>query len=327
MKVWTVKEPGGRDQLLQEEREMPKVEAGELLIKVKAFGINRVEIINRENKNQTPPYPILGVEVAGEVIENHSSNEALKPGTRVIGLVNKGSYAEYTVMPAEFAMVLPDELSYEEGAAIPEVFLTAYQTMYWLGELQDEDTILIHAGASGVGTAAIQMAKQLSNAKVIATSSNQEKLDTISELGGDVPVNYREETIEDRVLEVTDGRGADVILDFIGASYWDTNLKSAAVDARWVLIGLLGGAEVEKVNLGAMLGKRLQLKATLLTPRSNDYKGKLSQEFAEKVLPLFAEGKVKPVVHTVIDFNELPSAHEMMENNENIGKIIISIND
>lgn len=327
MKVWTISEPGGIDKLIQEERPTPMPVEGEILIKVKAFGINRTETLTRMNPLLEPPYPVLGIEVAGEVVENRSNRTDLVPGTRIAGLVNKGSYAEYATMPASFAMVLPDNLSYEEGAAIPEVFLTAYQTMYWLGQLQKGETILIHAGASGVGTSAIQLAKQLSQAKVIATSSNEEKLRKIKELGADVAINYKEEDIAERVLEETDGQGADVILDFVGASYWQTNLSSGAVDSRWVLIGTLGGSEVEQVNLFDLMKKRIHLKGTLLTPRSDAYKGELTTEFTKEVMPLIAKGAVAPIVYTVLPFDQLPDAHAMMENNENIGKIIVQVEE
>lgn len=323
MKVWTITEPGGRDVLVQEERPTPIPQEGEIFIKVKAFGINRTEILTRMNKQLKAPYPVLGIELSGVVVENRSNRQDLKPGTRVAALVNKGSYAQYAVLPAEFAIVLPDNISFEQGAALPEVFLTAYQTMYWLGELQEHQSILIHAGASGVGTAAIQMAKVLSKAKIIATSSRPEKLAIIKELGADVAINYRLEDISDRVLSETNGQGVDLILDFVGASYWETNLRSAAIDSKWILIGTLGGVEVEKVNLVELIKKRIHLKGTLLTPRDDSYKGKLTAEFVEKVMPLIESGSITPVIHQVLDFNEVPKAHEIMENNENIGKIIV----
>ncbi|MFL2143731.1 NAD(P)H-quinone oxidoreductase [Ruoffia sp. FAM 20857] len=327
MKAWSITEPGGVDKLTQEERPTPLPTNGEVLIKVKAFGINRTEILTRKNKQLEAPYPVLGIEVAGEIIENRSNRTDLEPGTRVAGLVIQGSYQEYAVMPAEFAMILPENLTYEEGAAIPEVFLTAYQTIYWLGDLKKDESILIHAGASGVGTAAIQMAKQLSDAKIFSTSSRKEKLDKMKELGTDFPINYKEEDIAKRVLEETNDEGVDVILDFIGASYYDLNLKSAKIDSRWILIGTLGGSEVEQFNILDIMQKRIHLKGTLLTPRSNAYKGELTKEFAKNVMPYFATGEIQAIIHEVVDFSELPKAHQMMENNVNIGKIIVKISE
>lgn len=324
MKAWTIREPGGRDVLVQKEFPEPTAQKGELLIQVKAAGINRTDTLIRQNASLSSPYPILGVEVSGVVVANHSSDWTLEVGTRVAGLVNHGGYGEYVVMPADRAIRLPDSLTFEEGAAIPEVFLTAYQTLYLLGELQEKERVLIHAAGSGVGTAAIQLAKQLSQATVFATAGSSEKLKVAASLGADVLINYKETAFDDVIADQTDGQGVDVILDFVGASYWDRNLKSAAVDARWILIGTLGGSTVEKVLLSELMKKRIALKGTLLTPRSNVYKAALTKEFVHEALPLFKEGKFKPVVHSVVPFSELPEAHRQMENNENIGKIIVS---
>lgn len=327
MRAWSIEKPGGREVLKQIEVEKPVPKQGELLIEVKAAGINRTDTLTRQNTGLSRPYPILGIEVSGVVAENQSTDPDLNAGTRVCGLVNHGGYGEYVIMPADRAMILPDELTFEEGAAIPEVFLTAYQTLYWLGELEEKEKILIHAAGSGVGTAAIQLASQLSQATIFATAGHPEKLEKAKELGAHVLVNYKEESFDERVNEVTEGAGVDVILDFIGASYWEMNLESCAVDARWVLIGTLGGSEVAEVSLVDLMKKRIALKGTLLTPRSDAYKAQLSKEFAEIAMPLFKEKQLKPVVHTVIPFKELPEAHRIMEDNENTGKIILKVSD
>ncbi|GAB2488211.1 NAD(P)H-quinone oxidoreductase [Alkalibacterium psychrotolerans] len=324
MKAWTISEPGGREVLVKKEFPEPMAQKGELLIQVKAAGINRTDTLTRQNTSLSSPYPILGVEVSGVVVANHSSDWTLEVGTRVAGLVNHGGYGEYVVMPADRAIRLPDSLTFEEGAAIPEVFLTAYQTLYLLGDLQEKERVLIHAAGSGVGTAAIQLAKQLSQATIFATAGSSRKLEVADSLGADVLINYKETAFDDVIADQTDGQGVDVILDFVGASYWDRNLRSAAVDARWILIGTLGGSTVEKVLLSELMKKRIALKGTLLTPRSNAYKAALTKEFVHEALPLFKEGKLKPVVHSVVPFSELPEAHRQMENNENIGKIILS---
>lgn len=325
MKVWTIKDPGGIDQLVQEERPTPMPQEGEILVKVKAFGINRTEILTRENASLKPPYPVLGVELAGEVVENRSSRQELQVGSRVMGLVEQGSYSDYAIMPAAYAMLIPETLSYEQAAAIPEVFLTAYQCIYWLGQLEKGQSILIHAGASGVGTAAIQLAKVMSQATVIATSSKPEKLEVMDALEADLSINYQEEDIAQAVLAGTDGRGVDVILDFVGASYFETNLKSIAVDGIWVLIGTLGGSKVKDMQLFDLMQKRIQLKATLLTPRPHDYKAQLTKEFEKFALPFIAQGRIKTLIHEVVDFDQLSEAHRIMEDNENIGKIIVTI--
>ncbi|TVP91917.1 NAD(P)H-quinone oxidoreductase [Alkalibacterium sp.] len=324
MKAWTITEPGGREVLKQKEFPEPSPKRGELLIQVKAAGINRTDTLTRQNTSLSSPYPILGVEVSGVVVANHSSDWTLEVGTRVAGLVNHGGCGEYVTMPANRAIKLPDSLSFEEGAAIPEVFLTAYQTLYLLGELKEKESVLIHAAGSGVGTAAVQLARQLSDATIYATAGKPEKLKMADSLGADVLINYREANFDEVIMEESNGRGVDVILDFVGASYWDMNLASCALDARWILIGTLGGATVERVLLAELMKKRIALEGTLLTPRSDDYKAQLTKEFSKEALPLFNDGRLKPVIHSILGFDELPEAHRQMEENENVGKIILS---
>ncbi|MGE6378382.1 NAD(P)H-quinone oxidoreductase [Peribacillus muralis] len=325
MKAVVVKKPGGPEQLQFQDFSMPKLENGEILIKVKASAINRTDIVSREGKSGYMANPILGIEVSGEVVEK-GAGANIDIGSRVMGLVNGGGYAEYAVMPADRAMKIPDNLSFEEAAAIPEVFLTAYQTLFWLGGLTDKETVLIHAGGSGVGTAAIQLAKKLTKAKIITTAGSKEKLDFCRSLGADVCINYKERSFDEEVLSATNNLGADVILDFIGASYWEKNLNSIKTDGRWVLIGILGGTIVEKVNLMELLLKRVQLKGTLLTPRSDAYKKELTEEFVSKVMPLFLKNEMKAIVDRVFPFTEIQRAHEHMEANKNLGKIILQVN-
>ncbi|MFD2680467.1 NAD(P)H-quinone oxidoreductase [Bacillus seohaeanensis] len=325
MKAVVVKQPGGAEQLQFQDFPKPTLQEGELLIKVKASAINRSDIVTREGKSGYLSNPILGIEVSGEVVEV-GLGANIEVGTRVMGLVNGGGYAEYVVMPADRAIKVPDKLSFEEAAAIPEVFLTAYQTLFWLGELTDQDTVLIHAGGSGVGTAAIQLAKQMTEAKIITTAGSQDKLDFCRSLGADICINYKEQSFEEEVLKATNNQGVDVILDFIGASYWEKNLKSIKTDGRWVLIGILGGTQVEKVNLMELLLKRVQLKGTLLTPRSDEYKKELTEEFVGKAMPLFNQNKIRAIVDQVFPFENIQNAHKHMEANKNLGKIIIHVN-
>ncbi|QTM98993.1 zinc-binding dehydrogenase [Sediminibacillus dalangtanensis] len=326
MRVITVKQPGGAEQLQLSERPEPELNSGELLIKVKAAAINRTDIINRQSSSGYLDFDVLGIEVAG-VVETAGSDTGIEPGTKVMGLVNGGGYAEYAVMPAERAMIIPDNLSFEEAAAIPEVFLTAYQTLFWLGELKDKETVLIHAGGSGVGTAAIQLARQLVDAHIITTAGSSEKLDFCKSLGADTTINYKEQDFDKEVLAATDQRGAAVILDFIGASYYRKNLNSIQTDGRWILIGLLGGAQLENVNLMELMSKRVQWKATLLTPRSDHYKAELTKDFAGRVLSLFEQNKLRPIIDKVFPMEEVQEAHRRMESNQNIGKIILKMDE
>lgn len=307
------------------EVEKPAIRAGGLLVEVHAAGVNRTDIMTRDNPQGYGSGRRLGIEVAGVVTEVADDVAGFKVGDRVMGLVDQGGYAEYAVIPAERAMPIPQSFSFEQAAAVAEVFLTAYQTLFWHGKLAQQETVLIHAGGSGVGTAAIQLAKQLMQAKVIVTAGSAEKLDFCRELGADVLINYKEQSFDEEVLKATDGKGADVILDFIGASYWEKNLKSIAQSGRWVLIGTLGGSTVEQVNLFPLMAKYVQLIGTLLTPRSAEYKAALTQEFAERVLPLMEEGTIKPIVDTVFPLEQAAEAQEYMEQSKNIGKIILKV--
>jgi len=325
MKAITVKQPGGAEQLQIGKYEKPTPKEGELLIKVKATAVNRTDIFTRESSTGYLDSPILGVEVAGTV-EKAGASTKTAVGTRVMGLVNGGGYAEYVVMPDDRAMVIPENLSFEEAAAIPEVFLTAYQTLFWIGQLRANETVLIHAGASGVGTAAIQLAKQIGQANVIATAGSKKKLDFCRSLGADVCINYKEQNFDEEVLNATQNQGVDLILDFVGASYWSENLASIKVDGRWVLIGILGGAELEKFNLMDVISRRIQMTGTLLTPRTDEYKSALTTELSAKTLELFRNNKLRPVVDHVFPFDHIRQAHEHMENNRNIGKIVLKVN-
>lgn len=294
----------------------------ELLIEVKAFAINRKDILDKMSPRKD--VPVLGIEVSGIVVE--SDDENFKKGDRVMGLVDYGAYAEYATMPTNRALKIPKNLSFIEAAAIPEVFLTAYQTLFTLGKLKDNESVLIHAGGSGVGTAAIQLAKSLTSAKVFTTAS-KDKLKVTKELGADININYKEVSFSDVVLKETDQQGVGLILDFVGASYFKQNYESIAVDGRWVLIGTLGGSQIESFDLLSLMLKRISMIGTLLTPRSDAYKAKLSHDFYQDTISLFEKGELKPVIDKVYDFKEINQAHQRMESNKNIGKIILEIRE
>lgn len=325
MKAVSIVHPGDSSQLIIQQREKPVPKSNELLIEVKAAALNRTDLLTRSNTSLNAPYPILGVEVSGIVIENPGVNKRFKPGTRVAGLVNQGGYAEYAVLPADRAIVLPENIDFVHGAAIPEVFLTAYQTLYWLGKLKSEETVLIHAGASGVGTAAIQMAKHITGARVITTAGSKEKLAVCKELGANVTINYKEENFSEIVLDDTHQDGVELILDFVGSSYWEKNMKALKDDSRWILIGTLGGSIVKELKLLELLTKRVTLIGTLLTPRSDAYKAKLTQEFVKVVMPYLESGSIRTIIDTTFSLEEVAKAHRYMESNKNIGKIILTL--
>lgn len=317
----TEKESKGILQLSLQEP-IPLRLANQLLIKVYASAVNRTDCLALETGQLPQGNPILGVEVAGEVVE--SNHPDFPVGKRVMGLVNGGGYAEYVCMNPANAMPLPENLSFIEGAAIPEVFLTAYQTLFWLGALQTNESVLIHAGGSGVGTAAIQLVKQLTQATIFVTAGQPKKLELCQRLGADELINYHDESFSQVILEKTKGKGVNLILDFIGASYWHQNITSIALEGRLILIGILGGAVVDQVNLMDIMRKRLKIEGTLLTPRSDAYKAALTKEFMTKTAPLFLEGTLRPLVDSIFPLDQAAQAQAYMEANKNTGKIILT---
>jgi putative PIG3 family NAD(P)H quinone oxidoreductase len=330
MKAWILNQAGGPEHFELGEIDKPKAQAGEALVKVKAIGLNRHDVMSREGLKADASIEdrVIGIEISGEVVDinladGESSHVAI--GDHVAGIITHGAYAEYARLPLSRAMVFPKDTPYTTSAAIPEAFMTAYQTMYWIGELQEGERILVHAASSGVGTAAIQLANHLSHAEIYATAGRQDKLDLAKELGAKTTINYKEENFADVIAEATDKKGVDVILDFIGASYASKNVSAIGQDGRWVLIGALGGTEVPDFEIGQLLFKRLKLQGTLLSPRSDDYKARLVNEVNENVVPLIADGTIQPVIDTIMDFDSIPDAHRYMEDNKNLGKIMISL--
>jgi putative PIG3 family NAD(P)H quinone oxidoreductase len=326
MKAVLVAKPGGADQLYIGEVSRPEPKADEILVKVKATALNRADILQREGKYPPPPgsSPILGLEMAGVV--EQVGEECLhlwKPGDRVFGLLPGGGYAEYAVIPGEMAMPVPKGFTFEEAAAIPEAFLTAYQCLVWIGGLKKGKSVLIHAGASGVGTAAIQLAKAM-GARVFVTVGSEEKRAACLGLGADGAFNYKEGPFAEKVAAAAGG-GVDVVLDSIGASYWTQNLEVLNTDGRWVLISTLGGSRVEQVSLARLLAKRITLTGTTLRSRPREYKTRLNREFASFALPLLEQGTLRPVIDRVFPWEEVREAHRYMEQNKNIGKVVMRL--
>lgn len=326
MKAILVSEPGGTDKLKLVEIDKPEARGNKLLIKVEAAAVNRADIVKRVGKYPNQPLKdiSLGLEVAGTVEALGDACRDFKVGDKVTGLMFEGAYAEYALLDEGLAIPIPENLNFVEAAAIPEVFLTAYQSLFWHGELKKGEHVLIHAGASGVGTAAIQLAKQI-GAEVTVTAGSKEKLDYCETLGADNLINYKETEFEEEIHALTDKQGVDLILDFIGASYWEKNMKSIKVDGSIVVIGLLGGARVENFNLNHILAKRVKIIGTLLNPRSRDYKVALTKELTDQTFELFESGEIKPVVDRTFALEDVGQAHDYMQANKNIGKIVLEI--
>ncbi|WP_026962717.1 NAD(P)H-quinone oxidoreductase [Alicyclobacillus herbarius] len=317
---------GDPDVLYLGEAPTPRPARGELLVRVRATALNRADLLQRRGKYPPPPgaSEILGLEMAGEVAEVGEGVDGWRVGDRVCALLPGGGYAEYAVIPAGMAMRIPPSLSFEQAAAIPEVFLTAFLNLFWLARFAPGERVLIHAGASGVGTAAIQLVRE-GGGKSWVTAGSAEKIARCLELGAEAGWNYHEGSFASFVAEQTSGRGVDIILDFIGAPYFSDNIRSLAVDGRLVVIGTMGGTRVDGVDLGVLLGRRLQVIGTALRSRSVSEKIRLTQAFWAFAEPRFATARMVPVVDSVFPWTDVAAAHQYMEENRNTGKIVLRI--
>lgn len=316
---------GGADNLFIGKRPTPVPAEGELLVDVKVTALNRADILQRQGFYPPPPEAsdILGLEIAGTVSSVGPNCTGWQVGDRVFGLLSGGGYAEYALIPARMAMKIPQGLSFMEAAAVPEVFLTAFQALIWLGGLEEGHTALIHAGGSGVGTAAIQLAKAV-GAKVMVTASAS-KHEICLQLGASEAIDYKSEDFADRVQTLTSGQGADVILDFIGAPYFEQNIRSLSVDGKLIILAFMGGRTIENVDLSSLFRKRAQIKATTLRSRSLVYKIRLTRAFTDQFLPLFQTKALRPVIDSTFNWKDVQAAHRRMEENKNVGKIVLEI--
>ena len=314
MQAITIKNFGGPEVLTMSDIPMPTPGPEQLLVRVKATALNRADLLQRRG-NYPPPSgesDILGVEIAGEVTAVGDQVTQYKPGQRVFGLVGSGGYAEYCVIDQFTAMPIPENLDFVAAAAVPEAFLTANEAVFTLGNLQKNESILIHAGASGVGSAAIQLAKQ-AGATVFTTVRSPEKIEKIKSLGADFISN-----------QIPENQTVDVIIDFIGASYFAQNIQSLKPGGRLICVGLMGGAKTE-INLDQVLMRRLQIKGLIMRMRSLADKRAITQRFSSHWLPLFSAGKIHPIVDSVFPLSEARQAHERMESNANVGKIVLRV--
>ncbi|MFQ3633288.1 NAD(P)H-quinone oxidoreductase [Roseiflexus sp.] len=314
--------PGSPEVLRYGDAPEPVPGPDELLVQVRATAVNRADLLQRRGAYAPPPgaSPILGLELAGEVLTPVGEWRA---GDRIMAVVTGGGYAERAVVPVGMAMRIPDTLSFEEAAALPEAFLTAFLNLFTLGKLQAGETVLIHAGASGVGTAAIQLAR-VAGARVFTTAGSAEKLALCRELGAELAINYREESFAKRVLEATDGRGVDLILDFVGAPYWQQNTAALALDGRLQLIGFLGGSSGQ-IDLGPILAKRLHVNGTTLRRTPLPQKIALTADFVAFAHNRLARGELRPVIDTIYPLHEAAEAHRVMEANRNAGKLVLRV--
>jgi tumor protein p53-inducible protein 3 len=326
MKAITFTSPGGPGVLRLTEVPDPVPTAEQLLVRVRATALNRADTLQRMGGYPPPPgeSEILGLELAGEVEAVGAAVKDFAPGDRVFALVGGGGYAEKAILDPRMAMRIPEGWSFTQAAAVPEVFFTAQETLFTLGDLKDGETVLIHAAGSGVGTVGVQMAKQV-GARVLITAGSAEKIQRTIELGATAGCNYKEQDFAQWIRQETQGQGVDLIQDFIGAAYWEQNLRCLKDGGRLVLVGLMGGAEV-KANLGIVMRKRLKIFGSVLRSRSLTDKMAITQRFRQQWLPLLASGTLHPIIDTVFPLAQAAEAHGYMEANKNFGKIILEVN-
>ena len=316
---------GGPENLILTKRDTPQIKKNELLIKVKAAGVNRPDIMQRQGLYPPPPgaSDIPGLEVAGEVVAINTDKSKFKIGDKVCALVSGGGYSSYCIAPIEQTLPIPKGLSYIEAAAIPETFFTVWANVFDKGKLKKNDKILIHGGASGIGTTAIQLANSF-GAKVFTTVGSEEKCNKMKELGAVLAINYNKNDFEKIINEYTNNEGINIILDIIGANYFNKNLNILSKKGKLLIIAFQGGYE-NKLNLLPILKKWLTVTGSTLRPRSVEEKGLIANQLYEKVWPLIEKKVVLPQIYGSYKLKDANKAHTLVESSKHIGKIVLTI--
>ncbi|MCQ8897235.1 NAD(P)H-quinone oxidoreductase [Limnobacter humi] len=325
MKGIVVKAPGGVDQLELVDLPMPSPGPSEVLIQVKAAGVNRPDILQRLGLYPPPAgaNPHLGLEVAGQVVETGEGVDPAFNGQAVMALCNGGGYAQYVCVPAAQCMSIPQGLSFTQAASLPEVYMTVWQNLVIKGGLKTGDTVLVHGGSSGIGTAAIQLCKRL-GARVMVTVGQDSKVDVCTRLGADAVVNYRAQNWVDAALRFSDGRGVDLVLDMVAGPYLDKDLDCLAVEGKILVIALLGGRTAE-LDASKLLMKRAVLTGTTLRPQSAGFKAALAAAVSRELSAGFEQGHYHTVVHSEFDLADVAQAHRLMESGDLVGKVVLRI--
>jgi NADPH2:quinone reductase len=325
MTVVAISKPGGPEVLIPETRDLPKPGPGEILVKVAAAGVNRPDVAQRSGSYPPPPgaSDLPGLEIAGEVVALGEGATKHKLGDKVMSLVAGGGYAQYCIAQDAQAMPVPTGFSMLEAGATAETLMTVWHNVFERGGLQAGETLLIHGGSSGIGTMAIQLAKAF-GAKVIVTVGSQDKADACLKLGADHAINYKTEDFVERVKELTNKAGVELILDMVGGDYVDKNLDSAAADGRIVQIAVLNGPKAT-INAAKIMVKRLHYTGSTLRPRTNEAKAAMVANIEAKVLPLLNAGRVKPLMDSTFPLAKAADAHQRMETSAHIGKIVLEV--
>lgn len=316
---------GGPEVVKLREAGTPEAGAGKVLIEVVAAGVNRPDCVQRAGLYPPPPgeSQVPGLEIAGRIVALGEGVSALKPGEEVCALVGSGGYADYCVADAALCLPRPRPLSLTQAAGVPENYFTVFDNVFSRGQLKSGETFLVHGGSSGIGSAAIQLAKYF-GAKVIATAGSADKCRFCESLGADHSINYRDQDFVEEVKKITAKRGVDVILDMVGGPYIAKNIAILGIDGRLVQIGLQLGAFAEKVNWTPVMVRRLTLTGSTLRPRTLAHKAAIAEALRNKVWPILEEGRIKPIVHATFALEDAAKAHEMMETSSHSGKIILT---
>ncbi len=318
---------GGIEVLKVGEADRPVAAEGQVLVKVFATSVNRPDLVQREGKYPPPPgdSEILGLEVAGVIEELGPGVSGWSVGQRVMTLVGGGGYAEYAVAYASHLMAIPDSMSFEEAACVCESYITAFLNVFMIGEFKDKQTAILHGGGGGVNTAAIQLCRALTPASKLIVTASPEKMERVREVGADLLINFRETPdFSEVVKEYTAKKGADLILDHIGAKYLAPNMNSLAYKGKLVIIGVTSGIKAE-LNLALMMVKRQQIIGSVLRSRPVPEKGEIVAEFTRCALPKFADRTIVPIIEKVFTIDQVAEAHRMMEADQHFGKIVLKI--
>jgi putative PIG3 family NAD(P)H quinone oxidoreductase len=316
---------GGPEVLVPETRPTPAPGPGQILIRVKAAGVNRPDVLQRKGTYPAPKghSELPGLEVAGEVAALGSGTSRFKAGDRVMALVNGGGYAEYCLADEGSCLPVPERLSFVEAAGVPETFFTVWHNVFERAALKSGEWLLVHGGTSGIGTTAIQLGKAMS-ARVIATAGSPEKCKVCVDLGAVRAIDYKTEDFAEAVKAETGGRGVDVILDIVGGDYLERNIRSLAEDGRLVNIGHQSSTQVP-IDLVRLMLKRLTLTGSTLRIRSKEVKAAIARAVEENVLPMLADGRVRVIVDRTYPLAEAAEAHRRMETSQHIGKIVLVV--
>ncbi|HSB98189.1 MAG TPA: NAD(P)H-quinone oxidoreductase [Spongiibacteraceae bacterium] len=317
--------PGGPEVLKTRSVSLPRPAPGELLIRVLAAGVNRPDVLQRSGKYPLPPgaNPIPGLEIAGEIVAVGADARGFVVGERVCALTNGGGYAEYCVVPAGQTLPIPAGMDALHAAAIPETFFTVWANLFELGGARAGDRVLIHGGTSGIGTTALMLCRER-GIQAFATAGSAEKCAAIGTLGAEA-INYRDENFADVIRARTNNRGVDIILDIMGAAYFERNLQALAQGGRLIIIGLLGGAVADNINLAAIMARRATLTGSMMRSRTAAEKATIATALFEQVWPALAAGRCLPIIDKVFPLAEAAAAQRRMEAGEHIGKIVLNV--